>query len=74
MSYATLTASSAPGFGRQPPAKVPSSRHEPVKVESSGPWDTLIVTLSPWTSHLYGSGSGEKFEYTVDGKVSVSGS
>jgi hypothetical protein len=30
--------------------------------------------LSPWTSHLYGSGSGEKFEYTVDGKVSVSGS
>ena len=46
----------------------------PVKVESSGLRDTAIVTVSPWMSHLYGSGSGEKLEYTVEGKVSVSGS
>jgi hypothetical protein len=30
----------------------------------------VMVTLSRWTSHLYGSGSGEKLEYTVEGNVS----
>src|SRR6266566_3356779 len=47
----TFTLSSAPGFGRQPPEKVPSWRQEPVKVASSGAYATLIVTLSSRTSH-----------------------
>jgi hypothetical protein len=56
---------------RQPPEKVPSSRHEPVKVASNGPYDTVMVTPSSWMSHRYGSGSGEKFEYTLEGNVFV---
>jgi hypothetical protein len=39
-----FTVSSAPGFGRQPPEKVPSSPQVPVNVESSGPCVTLMVT------------------------------
>jgi hypothetical protein len=41
---------------------VPSSRHFPPNVASSGPYDTEIATTSLSTSHLYGSGSGEKLE------------
>jgi hypothetical protein len=37
MSYGMFTVSSAPGFGRQPPENVPSSRQDPLKVASSGP-------------------------------------
>ena len=62
MSYGTFTVSSAPGFGRQQPANVPSSRHFPPNVASRGPYDTEIATTSLSTSHLYGSGSGEKLE------------
>jgi hypothetical protein len=64
--------SSALGFGRQP-QKVPSPRHEPVKVASIGGYDTVIFTESHRTSHRYGSGTGEKPENTVDGKVSAWG-
>ena len=62
MSYGTFTVSSAPGVGRQQPANVPSSRHFPLNVASSGPYETEIVTASPLTPHVYGSGSGEKLE------------
>jgi hypothetical protein len=71
MLYGTFTVSSAPGLGRHPPEKMPSSRQEPVKVASSSPYDTAMVTVSSWMFHVYGSGYGEKLEYTVDGNVLV---
>src|SRR5688572_14870851 len=33
-----------------------------------------MVTFPPSIFHLYGSGAGDRFEYTVDGNVPVSGS
>jgi hypothetical protein len=31
----------------------------------------VMITVSPRMSDLYGSGAGDRFEYTVDGKVQL---
>jgi hypothetical protein len=73
MSYGTLTVASAPGFGRHPPEKVPSSVQDPVKVASTTVRDRDGHAVAVHVPSV-GKRVGEKLEYTVEEKASVPGS
>jgi hypothetical protein len=50
MSHGTFTVSSAPGFGRQPPENVPSSRRAPVGAGSMRTLSAILANVALFAS------------------------